>query len=70
LASEVEKYLERVSKLRDSVKHEDGLPETLLERLSEAASLLNTIPQQLEERQKYILDNKEYGILLTISIIF
>lgn len=64
LAKEVEQYLARVRAAQESVKHEEGLPGELTERLSEANMLLTSLPPQLEERAKYLEDNKRWGIYL------
>ncbi|XP_024081429.1 nesprin-1 [Cimex lectularius] len=62
LAANVEKYLGDVQKLVNAYKHEEGLPDILQERLSEASSLLNIIPKQLKEREKYLEENKNYRL--------
>lgn len=58
LAREVENCLERVRAAQESVKHDDGLPGELTDRLSEANMLLTTLPPQLQDRAKYLEDNK------------
>lgn len=58
LAAEVESHLGRIAAAQESVRHEEGLPMELTERLSEANLLLTTLPPQLTERAKYLEDNK------------
>lgn len=60
LADDVNKHLDNIRKLKESIKHDDGMPSSLLEMLSEANSLLTTLPRELEERGKYLDDNKRY----------
>ncbi|CAH1403532.1 unnamed protein product [Nezara viridula] len=62
LASEVKKYLNGVEKLNEKFKSEEFLPDTLQERLSEASSLLHSLPVQLKDREQYLLDNKKFRI--------
>nr|CAD7605236.1 unnamed protein product [Timema genevievae] len=59
LAAEVTGYLDRVKAVQDAARHEDGMPSSLLEQLSEANSLLNSLPRELEERGKYLEDNRQ-----------
>lgn len=59
LCDQVNDYLDRIRKIQQSVKHEDGMPSSLLEQLSEASSLLQSLPRELEERGKYLESNKE-----------
>lgn len=59
LVKEVDEYLARVRAAQESVKHEEGLPAELTERFSEANMLLTTLPPQLEERAKYLDNNKK-----------
>nr|CAD7570990.1 unnamed protein product [Timema californicum] len=59
LAAEVTGYLDRVKAVQDAARHEDGMPSSLLEQLSEANSLLNSLPRELEERGKYLEANRQ-----------
>ncbi|KAJ9594434.1 hypothetical protein L9F63_014159, partial [Diploptera punctata] len=59
LAAKVNSYLDRVRTVQESVRHEEGMPGSLMEQLSEANSLLTTLPQELEERGKYLETNKQ-----------
>lgn len=62
LASEVEAQLEKVRSVQESVKHDDGLPASLTEQLSEASMLLNSLPRELQERSKYLESNQAYRL--------
>ena len=57
LCDEVNEYLDRIRNLKESVRHEDGMPGSLKEMLSEAVSLLSSMPRELEERGKYLESN-------------
>nr|CAD7429520.1 unnamed protein product [Timema monikensis] len=59
LAAEVTGYLDRVKAVQDAARHEDGMPTSLLEQLSEANSLLNSLPRELEERGRYLEANRQ-----------
>lgn len=63
----MEQYLARVRAAQESVKHEEGLPGELTERLSEANMLLTSLPPQLEERAKYLEDNKRWAYYILNS---
>ncbi|XP_017768073.1 PREDICTED: nesprin-1 [Nicrophorus vespilloides] len=58
LAEEVNKYLDRVRQVQEATKHDSCVPSSLQEQLSEAKSLLASLPRELEEREKYLLSNK------------
>ncbi|XP_044734627.1 nesprin-1 [Chrysoperla carnea] len=62
LCTNVNKYLDRIKKLLESNRHEDGMPGSLLEQLSEASSLLQTLPREMEEREKYLENNKQLRV--------
>lgn len=67
LAQSVDSYLDKIRQIQDATRHDDSMPSSLLEQLSEANSLLSSLPRELEEREKYLLSNKqlreEYGQL-------
>ena len=58
LAKNVNHYLDRVRQVQERTAHDDGLPGSLVEKLSEATSLLQSLPRELEEREKYLQNNK------------
>ena len=51
--------MDRVRAVQESVRYDEGMPGSLMEQLSEANSLLTTLPQELEERGKYLETNKQ-----------
>ncbi|KAJ9596213.1 hypothetical protein L9F63_027162 [Diploptera punctata] len=55
LAAKVNNYLDRVRAVQELVRHEERMPASLIEQLSEA----NSLPQELEERGKYLEMNKQ-----------
>lgn len=62
LSDQVSEYLDRIRKIQQTTKHEDSMPSSLQEQLSEANSLLSSLPRELEEREKYLENNKEKRI--------
>ncbi|KAF5292003.1 hypothetical protein FQA39_LY14120 [Lamprigera yunnana] len=59
LSKNVNKYLDRIREVQETTKNDDGMPSSLLEQLSEANSLLTSLPRELEEREKYLKNNRE-----------
>ncbi|XP_039285327.1 nesprin-1-like [Nilaparvata lugens] len=60
LVEDVGSYLDRIRAVQESLKHDDLLPSSLSERISEASSLLTILPNELAERQKYLDNNRKY----------
>lgn len=60
LSSSVLEYLEKVREIRDNALQEGSLSGRVQNALSAAKSLLNTLPNELSARQKYLEDNKMY----------
>ncbi|KRT83699.1 hypothetical protein AMK59_4490, partial [Oryctes borbonicus] len=58
LAENVNRYLDRIKQVQESTKYDEGMPSSLLEKLSEANSLLQSLPRELEERGRYLENNK------------
>lgn len=58
LSANVNKYLDRVRKVQETTKHDDSMPSSLQEQIQEANSLLTILPRELEERKKYLDNNK------------
>lgn len=58
LSANVNKYLDRIRKIQEVTRHDDSMPSSLLEQLSEANSLLSSLPRELDEREKYLEENK------------
>ncbi|XP_034936487.1 nesprin-1 isoform X11 [Chelonus insularis] len=57
LCDSVNQYLNKIKTLKESVKHEEGMPGSLKEMLSEAVSLLSSLPREMEERENYLETN-------------
>ena len=62
LAHDVEVQLECVRSVQQSMRHEEGLPGSLVEQLSEASMLLISLPRELEERAKYLETNQAFRL--------
>lgn len=62
LTDEINKYLNRIKKINDQSQSEVGMPGSLLELLSEARSLLTSLPNELNEREKYLNSSKQYRL--------
>ncbi|XP_071454288.1 muscle-specific protein 300 kDa-like [Hetaerina americana] len=60
LVRDVGQQLDKVRTILESVRHDEGLPGPLTERLSEASVLLTTLPRALEERTAYLKINRQY----------
>jgi hypothetical protein len=58
LVGDVTGKLHQIATIEEALKHDDGLPPTLVEKLSETRLLIKTFPIELQERQKYLDDNK------------
>lgn len=67
LCESVDEYLDRIKLLKESVKHEEAMPGSLKEMLSEGVSLLSSLPREMEERGNYLDINLqmrlEYNLL-------
>ncbi|XP_078048160.1 muscle-specific protein 300 kDa isoform X4 [Augochlora pura] len=67
LSEDVNRYLDRIKNLKNSIPYEEGMPGSLKEMLSEAVSLLTSLPRELEERGNYLESNaklrQEYAAL-------
>lgn len=59
LCADVNEHLDRIRKLKESVRHEEGMPGSLKEMLSEAVSLLTSLPREMEERGNYLESNMQ-----------
>nr|XP_050869210.1 muscle-specific protein 300 kDa [Vespula vulgaris] len=57
LCDSINEYLDKIRTLKDSVRHEEGMPGSLKEMLSEAMSLLTSLPREMQERGNYIESN-------------
>ncbi|XP_032455805.1 nesprin-1 isoform X11 [Nasonia vitripennis] len=62
LCDGVNEYLDKIRELKESVKHEDGMPGSLKEMFSEAMSLLSSLPREMEERENYLESNMQMRV--------
>lgn len=60
LAKNIQSYLDKLTKITDIIKNDDGVPGTLLEMVSEGNSLQTSLPAELANREKHLQDNKKY----------
>lgn len=60
LAKNIQSYLDKLTKITDTVKADDGVPGSLLEMVSDANSLTTSLPAELANREKYLQDNKKF----------
>lgn len=59
LHRDVIQKLNIIENIEDALRHDDGLPPTLIEKMSEGRVLLKTLPQELQQRNQYLQENKE-----------
>lgn len=58
LSKNVNNYLDKIRKIQEITQHDDSMPGSLQEQLSEASSLLSSLPRELDERRKYLENNR------------
>lgn len=58
LDKKVREHLASARRISDSLKHDDGMPGSLIEMLSEAQSLMDALPRELDERAEYLEKNR------------
>ncbi|XP_012253400.2 muscle-specific protein 300 kDa isoform X14 [Athalia rosae] len=59
LCESVNEHLDRIRALKESVRHEEGMPGSLKEMLSEAGSLMTSLPREMDDRGTYLENNKQ-----------
>lgn len=59
LDKKVRDHLGSARRILDSLKHDDGLPGSLIEMFSEAQSLMDALPRELDERAEYLEKNRK-----------
>ena len=62
LCDSVNEYLDKIRSIKESVKHEDGMPGSLREMFSEAVSLLTSLPREMDEREIYLKNNQQLRV--------
>ena len=58
----VDEYLDKIREIKESVRHEEGMPGSLREMLSEAVSLLSSLPREMEDRGSYLDNNLQMRV--------
>lgn len=61
-AVEVHQYLDKIKKISDQAQHETGIPGSLTEMISEGRSLMTSLPNELDERAKYLANSRNNRI--------
>lgn len=61
-SKDVAKHLAQIHVINEQAQYEVGMPGSLLEMISEGRSLMATLPNELEEREKYLTNSKTYRI--------
>lgn len=59
LAADVNENLKKLDKMITESQNDITMPDSLLEMFSEGRSLLATLPKELEEREKYLIKNRD-----------
>ncbi|XP_032294435.1 muscle-specific protein 300 kDa isoform X26 [Drosophila virilis] len=59
LSKDIDAQLQKFNRINESVKTDVGMPSSLLEMLSEGRSLVASLPHELEEREKYLKNNRD-----------
>ncbi|ODN01313.1 Nesprin-1 [Orchesella cincta] len=59
LTQDVTEKLNVIESIEEALKHDDGLPPTLIEKMSEGRVLLKTLPAELTARNQYLTENKD-----------
>ncbi|KAI5642762.1 spectrin repeat domain-containing protein [Phthorimaea operculella] len=60
LVKTIQANLDKLNKITDMVKSDDGVPGSLQDMVSEANSLKTSLPAELANREKYLQDNKKW----------
>lgn len=61
-STDVHKHLNKIKKINKQTENESGMPGSLMEMISEGKSLIAVLPNELEEREKYLLNNKQHRL--------
>lgn len=60
LVKNIHSHLDKLTKIMDLIKSDEGVPGSLQEMVSVAQFLKNSLPDELKDREKYLQDNKKY----------
>jgi len=61
-ASDVHGHLDQIRKIDEQTQQDYGLPGSIVEMISEGRSLVANLPNELKEREKYLLNSKQHRI--------
>lgn len=61
-ATDVQKNLDEFQKIDEQLESETGIPVSVVNMLSEGRSLLTNLPNELDERNKYLTNSKQHRI--------
>lgn len=61
-STDVNKHLNKIKKINKQTENEQGMPGSLMEMISEGKSLVATLPNELEEREKYLVNSKQHRL--------
>lgn len=62
LAADIQKLLVKLQSILDGIDNEKTLPSSLVDTVSVGRSLLKILPEAINDRKKYLDDNKEYRL--------
>lgn len=62
LANDIKKLLVKLQTTLDGVEGEESLPSSVSQTVAVGRSLLKTLPKEVDERKKYLDDNKDYRL--------
>lgn len=62
LANDIKKLLVKLQTTLDGVEGEESLPSSVSETVSVGRSLLKSLPKEVDERKKYLDNNKDYRL--------
>lgn len=57
-AVEVHQYLDKIKKISDQAQYDTGIPGSLTEMISEGRSLMTSLPNELDQRAKYLASSR------------
>lgn len=62
LANDIQKLLVRLQTTLDGIENDETLPSSVADTVSVGRSLLKSLPKEVDERKKYLDNNKEYRL--------
>lgn len=61
-SADVNTHLDKIKIINKQTESEHGMPGSLMEMISEGRSLVATLPNELEEREKYLVNSKQHRL--------